>query len=241
MHAVDDPIDVLVATDVLSEGQNLQDSHIIVNTTCPGPSSGSSNARVVSTVSARSPTPSTLPDHPREDRATDPTAPAHQGPSRRAAEAFGSGREVLGGDREIKILDDFYKGRVTDDDTDDEAEADSVSEAWLVWSSAQDQFPVIAGRSCGCRTWSTPPATSASTSTVASPCYVATASGVDAFATSDSTGERILTPLEALRVFRADPDTPTARYAPTTSGARRPSCKARSGPNHRRRQPQRHP
>ncbi len=41
-------------------------------------------------------------------------------------------------------------------------------------------------------------------------CYVATASGVDAFATSTATEDRILTPLEALQVFRADPDTPTA-------------------------------
>jgi hypothetical protein len=34
-----------------------------------------------------------------------------------AAEAFGSDEKFFGTDREIKILDDFYKGRVTDDDT----------------------------------------------------------------------------------------------------------------------------
>lgn len=41
-------------------------------------------------------------------------------------------------------------------------------------------------------------------------CYVATASGVDAFATANGTEVRILTPLEALRIFRAELDTPTA-------------------------------
>src|SRR6202021_937888 len=34
-ETLSDPIDVLVATDVLSEGQNLQDSHIIVNYDLP--------------------------------------------------------------------------------------------------------------------------------------------------------------------------------------------------------------
>lgn len=45
-------------------------------------------------------------------------------------------------------------------------------------------------------------------------CYVSTASGIDAFATAmttpDGAVQQLLTPLEALRIFRADPDTPTA-------------------------------
>ncbi len=44
-------------------------------------------------------------------------------------------------------------------------------------------------------------------------CYACTASGVDAFATSrtgpsDSTTERLLTPLEAMRIFQAQAATP---------------------------------
>ena len=127
-----------------------------------------------------------------------------------AAEAFGSDEKFFGGDREIKILDDFYKGRVTDDDTDDEAEADSVSDAWLVWSSAQDQFPTIAEKVLRMQDMVHSTRNQRLDEHGSVTCYVATASGVDAFATSDRTGERILTPLEALRVFRADPDTPTA-------------------------------
>jgi len=45
-------------------------------------------------------------------------------------------------------------------------------------------------------------------------CYINTASGVDAFATSTTIDgaitEQLLTPLEALRIFQAQPDTPTA-------------------------------
>ena len=49
-------------------------------------------------------------------------------------------------------------------------------------------------------------------------CYISTGSGVDAFATVTITDhgvrERILTPLEALRIFRAEPTTPTAPLRP---------------------------
>ena len=50
-------------------------------------------------------------------------------------------------------------------------------------------------------------------------CFVSTESGVDAFATSTtnpdgSTAERLLTPLEAMRTFRAQIDTPTAELRP---------------------------
>jgi hypothetical protein len=211
VHAVDDPIDVLVATDVLSEGQNLQDSHIIVNYDLPWAIIRIiQRAGRVDRIGQKSDTVHVyLITHEKieqqirlRQRIKDRLGAA--------AEAFGSDEKFFGGDREIKILDDFYKGRVTDDDTDDEAEADSVSEAWLVWSSAQDQFPTIAEKVLRMQDMVHSTRNQRLDEHGSVTCYVATASGVDAFATSDSTGERILTPLEALRVFRADPDTPTA-------------------------------
>ena len=211
VHAVDDPIDVLVATDVLSEGQNLQDSHIIVNYDLPWAIIRIiQRAGRVDRIGQKSDTVHLyLITHEKieqqirlRQRIKDRLGAA--------AEAFGSDEKFFGGDREIKILDDFYKGRVTDDDTDDEAEADSVSEAWLVWSSAQDQFPTIAEKVLRMQDMVHSTRNQRLDEHGSVTCYVATASGVDAFATSDRTGERILTPLEALRVFRADPDTPTA-------------------------------
>mgnify|MGYP000159079743 FL=1 len=211
VHTVDDPIDVLVATDVLSEGQNLQDSHIIVSYDLPWAIIRIiQRAGRVDRIGQKSDTVHLyLITHEKieqqirlRQRIKDRLGAA--------AEAFGSDEKFFGGDREIKILDDFYKGRVTDDDTDDEAEADSVSEAWLVWSSAQDQFPTIAEKVLRMQDMVHSTRNQRLDEHGSVTCYVATASGVDAFATSDSTGERILTPLEALRVFRADPDTPTA-------------------------------
>ena len=209
---VDDPVDVLIATDVLSEGQNLQDSHIIVNYDLPWAIIRIiQRAGRVDRIGQKSDTVHLyLITHEKieqqirlRQRIKDRLGAA--------AEAFGSDEKFFGGDREIKILDDFYKGRVSDDDTDDEAEADSVSEAWLVWSNAQDQHPAITEKvlrmqdmihsTRGQRLHENGGSVT---------CYIATASGVDAFATSDSAGERILTPLEALQVFRAEPDTPTA-------------------------------
>lgn len=211
VRAVDDPIDVLVATDVLSEGQNLQDSHIIVNYDLPWAIIRIiQRAGRVDRIGQKSDTVHLyLITHEKVEQ----QIRLRQRIKDRlgaAAEAFGSDEKFFGGDREIKILDDFYKGRVTDDDTDDEAEADSVSEAWLVWSSAQDQFPAVTEKVLRMQDMVHSTRNQRLDEHGGVTCYVATASGVDAFATSDGTGERILTPLEALHVFRADPDTPTA-------------------------------
>ena len=210
---IDSPIDVLVATDVLSEGQNLQDSHIIVNYDLPWAIIRIiQRAGRVDRIGQRSDTVNVyLISHEKIEQQTG----LRQRIKDRlgaAAEAFGSDEKFFGGDREIKILDDFYKGRVTDDDSDDEADADSVSEAWLVWSSAQDQFPTIAEKVLRMQDMVHSTRNQRLNEHGSVTCYIATVSGVDAFATSKGPGseERILTPLEALQIFRADPDTPTA-------------------------------
>ena len=112
----------------------------------------------------------------------------------------------------MKLLHDFYDGRLSDDDDDGEGEADAVSEAWLAWSNAQDSHPEITKRVL------TLPDLIHSTrdryareSGGGVACFVRTESGIDAFAMIDSLGsERLLTPAEALRVFEAEPTTPTA-------------------------------
>ncbi|MBB1514195.1 NgoFVII family restriction endonuclease [Tessaracoccus sp. MC1627] len=207
-----DPIDVLIATDVLSEGQNLQDAHIVVNYDLPWAIIRIiQRAGRVDRIGQKSQTVNLyLITHEKieqqirlRQRIKDRLGAA--------AEAFGSDEKFFGGDQEIKILDDFYKGRITDDDSDDEAEADSVSEAWLVWSKAQEQHPKIATKVLAMQDMIHSTRSQHLHENHGSvTCYVATASGVDAFATTSGTEQRILTPLEALRTFRATPDTPTA-------------------------------
>lgn len=208
-----DPIDVLIATDVLSEGQNLQDSHIIVNYDLPW-----AIIRLIQRAG-------------RVDRVGQESDTVHvylithdkveqQIHLRRrirarltaAAEAFGSDEQFFGTEDEVKLLHDFYNGQLSGDDDDGEGEADAVSEAWLAWSNAQGSHPSVTKRVLGL------PDLIHSTrdryareSTGGVVCFVRTESGVDAFAMGDSKGsERLLTPAEALRVFEAEPTTPTA-------------------------------
>jgi superfamily II DNA or RNA helicase len=214
--AVTDPIDVLVATDVLSEGQNLQDCHIVVNYDLPW-----AIVRIIQRagrVDRIGQTSDTvriyLISHERVEQQTRlrQRIKSRLGAS---AEAFGSDEQFFGSEREVQLLDDFYNGRVTDEADDSDGEADAVSEAWLVWSTALEKHPEVAAKVLGLQDM-------IHTSRDAYlhekhggvTCYVATASGVDAFATTTVTDagatEQLLTPLEALRTFRAELDTPTA-------------------------------
>ena len=217
---IDRPVDVLVATDVLSEGQNLQDSHIIVNYDLPWAIIRIiQRAGRVDRIGQKSDTVNLyLITHENiEEQIQLRQRIKHRLGA--AAEAFGSDEKFFGGDKEIKILDDLYKGKVSEDDSDDEAEVDSVSEAWLVWSNAQDKHPQITARVLRLQDMIHSTRDQyMDESHGGVTCYISTGSGVDAFATATITDhgvqERILTPLEALRIFRAEPTTPTAPLRP---------------------------
>ncbi len=214
---VGESIDVLVATDVLSEGQNLQDCHIIVNYDLPWAIIRIiQRAGRVDRVGQRSDTVYVyLISHEKVEQQTNlrQRIKDRLGAS---AEAFGSDEQFFGSEREIKILDDFYNGRVTDETEDSEGEADAVSEAWLVWSNAQERHPSIAARVLALQDMVHTTRDRYEYERKGGViCYVSTTSGVDAFATSttDDAGneyEQLLTPLEALRTFQAQPETPTA-------------------------------
>ncbi|KQX09285.1 NgoFVII family restriction endonuclease [Streptomyces sp. Root431] len=210
------PIDVLVATDILSEGQNLQDAHIVVNYDLPWAIIRViQRAGRVDRVGQKSDTVHVyLITHEKIEQQIQlrQRIKARLGAS---AEAFGSDEQFFGGEQEVRILDDFYNGRITDDTDDTEGEADAVSEAWLVWSNAQDKYPATAAKVLAMQDMVHSTREQYLHENQGSvTCYVATASGVDAFATATATAtgvtEKLLTPLEALRIFRSTPDTPTA-------------------------------
>ena len=215
--ALVDPIDVLVATDVLSEGQNLQDAHIIVNYDLPWAIIRIiQRAGRVDRVGQKSDTVYVyLISHEKIEQQINlrQRIKDRLGAS---AEAFGSDEQFFGGEQEIKILDDFYKGLVTDDADDSEGEADAVSEAWLVWSNAQEKHPAVAARVVAMQDMVHSTRDQYLHEKHGSvTCYISTASGVDAFASSTTTEQgvvvdQLLTPLEALHTFQAQPDTPTA-------------------------------
>ncbi|MET7935320.1 helicase-related protein [Streptomyces sp. NPDC005322] len=214
--ALEHPIDVLVTTDVLSEGQNLQDSHIIVNYDLPWAIIRMiQRAGRVDRVGQRADTVYVyLITHENIEKQINlrKRIKARLGA---AAEAFGSDEQFFGSEDEVKILDDFYHGRVSEDAEEIEGEADAASEAWLVWSNAQKRYPAEVNRVLRMQDMvlSTRERYVSETSGGVT-CYVNTASGVDAFATSTAGAsgevvEQLLTPLEAMRIFRAEPTTPT--------------------------------
>ncbi|MFI5734019.1 helicase-related protein [Kribbella sp. NPDC051587] len=216
---VEDPVDVLVATDVLSEGQNLQDSHIVVNYDLPW-----AIIRIIQRAGRVDRIGQKAEEvfiylitHEKVEQATRLRQRIRQRLGDNAA-AFGSDERFFGDEDEINIIDDLYKGSIPDDDQLDasEGEADAVSEAWLVWSRAKDDKPELARKVAWMQDMvhsTRDPYDHETRSGVT--CYASTTSGVDAFAMSysDMEGnlvERLITPLEALHIFRAQESTPTA-------------------------------
>ncbi|HBX80030.1 MAG TPA: NgoFVII family restriction endonuclease, partial [Propionibacteriaceae bacterium] len=106
-----DPIDVLVATDVLSEGQNLQDSHVIVNYDLPWAIIRLiQRAGRVDRVGQESDTVHVyLITHDKVEQQIRLRQRIRARLSA-AAEAFGSDEQFFGTDDEINLLHNFYNG-----------------------------------------------------------------------------------------------------------------------------------
>jgi hypothetical protein len=211
-------LDVLVATDVLSEGQNLQDSHVVVNYDLPWAIIRIiQRAGRVDRVGQESDKVFVyLISH---ERIEDQINLRRRIKERlgAAAQAFGSDEQFFGSDQEVRILEDFHSGLLTDDTEELDGDADAVSEAWLVWSNAVEKHPRVTARVTAMQDMVHSTRTQfVNENRGGVTTYVSTESGVDAFATSwatavgDSEG-RLLTPLEAMKLFRAEVDTPTAQ------------------------------
>lgn len=218
-NPVEDPIDVLIATDVLSEGQNLQDAHTVVNYDLPWAIIRIiQRAGRVDRVGQKSDKVFIyLITHEKVEDAIRLRQRIRQRLGDNAA-AFGSDERFFGDAKEVNLLDDLYKGVVPAEDelVQEEGEADAVSEAWLVWSKVREERPAMAAKVLKMQDMvhsSRDPYDNETKSGVAT--YASTSTGIDAFAASfdDPEGgdptERLLTPLEALRLFRAQETTAT--------------------------------
>lgn len=214
---IDNPIDVLVATDVLSEGQNLQDSHVVVNYDLPWAIIRIiQRAGRVDRVGQKSEVVNIyLISHREVEKEIQLRQRIRQRLGDNAA-AFGSDEQFFGDEAEINLLEGFYEGVMPPDDElgSEEGEADAVSEAWLVWSNVKDENPGLAAKVLGMQDMvhsTRDPYDNETKTGIAT--FASTTSGIDAFAASFDNGgkdpvERLLTPLEALRVFRARETTP---------------------------------
>lgn len=209
---IDDQLRVLIATDVLSEGQNLQDAHIVVNYDLPwaiirliqragridriGQESDTVvvysfvHESVERVINLRQRIASRLADH---------------------ASAFGSDEEFFGSDTEVQILNDFYDGSLERLDALEGAEddVDAASYAFQEWAAAIAADPSLETRipKLPDLLHATRPGPPRAGFPDGVACFVRTESGLDAYAFASIIDAQLITAHEALALFRATKDT----------------------------------
>ena len=203
---VNNELRVLIATDVLSEGQNLQDAHIVVNYDLPWAIIRLiQRAGRVDRVGQQS---DMVLLYSFFHESVDAVISLRQRIAARLkanAEAFGSDEQFFGTDGEIKTLTDLYNGTLDEPNEADDVDASSL--AYQYWRAAEQQDPDLARRVA-----LMPDMVDATRRRrVTEPddgvvCYVRTEGGVDGFGRAKPDGSsRLLTGNEALRAFEADP------------------------------------
>lgn len=208
--AADDELRVLVSTDVLSEGQNLQDAHIVVNYDLPW--------AVVKLVQRAG----------RVDRIGQtaeqvlvysllPAGTVEKEIKLRArirdrlgenARLLGSDEKFFGDPTEQAVISGKYDTHPDDDPQDD---VDPVSMAYEIWHHAEQHHPDAAQVAAQLPNvvYSTKAAKPDTASAVV--VHTQTVTGSDAFAVVEPDGPgRRVTPQEALRLAECEPDTPAA-------------------------------
>jgi superfamily II DNA or RNA helicase len=204
----DDEIRVLVTTDVLSEGQNLQDSHIVVMYDLPWAIirliQRAGRVDRVGQESEEVLVYSFLPDD-----GVEAVLDLRSRIRRRLAESasvFGSDEQFFGTDDETRTIKDLYDGHL--DETDD-GEVDAASYAFQVWQRAEIDYPDMADRARALPdlVYATKDADSVKEPTGVL-AYARTEQGFDGFGVVEDGAEpRLLTAFEALRMLECSPST----------------------------------
>lgn len=201
---------VLIATDVLSEGQNLQDAHIVVNYDLPW-----AIVRLIQRagrIDRIGQAADTVLVYSFFHESLDNVITLRQRISNRLhanAEAFGSDEQFFGSDDEIRAITDLYNGTVDDLDQIDDVDASSL--AFERWNTLQKTDPAFAARIAAMPDLvSATRARRLTDSSATVICHVRTEAGVDGFGAvgPDAAITRLLSGHEALRAFEAGPDEP---------------------------------
>lgn len=206
----DEVVRVLVATDVLSEGQNLQDSHIVVNYDLPW-----AIIRLIQRAGrvdrvgqqAEQILLYTFFHHDVENVINLRQRIAHRLSSN--AQAFGSDEKFFGSPEETQELHDLYDGKIAEGESEGEVDASSL--AYEIWAKAEEENPDLTSRvqHMPDLIYSTRPALPQGDADGVA-CYVRTENGYDGFGLAEpDEGLRLLTGHQALSVFRAEPETVT--------------------------------
>ncbi len=202
---------VLVSTDVLSEGQNLQDAHIVINFDLPWAIIRIiQRAGRIDRVGQQSSEVLLYTFLPNDD--VNQVIQLRQRITNRLKEnavVFGSDEQFFGDDSETRLLADLYSGAGALEGFEDDDEVDWTSMAYQIWRDATENNDELASQvkaipNVSLTTKETEPEND--TGVVV---YTQTELGYDSLAITNSVGEsRLLSPYEALRLTRCEPDTP---------------------------------
>ena len=206
---------VLVSTDVLSEGQNLQDAHVVVNYDLPWAivrliqragrvdriGQQAEDVRVYSLLPAHS---------------VDEVIELRSRIRHRLAEhagVFGSDEQFFGYAEERSVIEGLYdEAAERDADAGLSDDVDAVSMAYEIWRAATEHDDDLRRRveRLPDVVYATQTAHAARRAGVLT--HVQTAAGFDAFAFASIEGSAVpMTPHEALRAARCEPDTPALK------------------------------
>ncbi|WP_211215543.1 helicase-related protein [Corynebacterium maris] len=203
-----DEIRVLVATDVLSEGQNLQDSHVIINFDLPWAIIKLiQRAGRVDRIGQQSDTVYIYSiAHGAVEDVLDLRRRIHERLVTNA-QTFGSDEQFFGTEEETKIITELYEGQLSDIDTSEDVDAGSL--AYEIWNKATKDDPELAKRIKKLPDLIDATRPQRLTESPGVLCFTASNSGLEGYAWSTPEGaHRLLTGHEALAKFEATPQTP---------------------------------
>lgn len=214
-----DELRVLVATDVLSEGQNLQDAHIVVNYDLPWAIVKIiQRAGRVDRVGQQSPEVLVYSFLPADD--VEAVINLRSRIARRLRDhaiVFGSDEAFFGDENERRFIEGLYDEHAPVPELDEPGEeVDWASMAYEVWRRATEDSPELRARieSLPDVVYATRRASKGSPSGVL--VYVQTELGYDALAFTDADGRsKLLSPYEALTMAACDPNTKAMRRLET--------------------------
>jgi len=203
----EDEIRVLIATDVLSEGQNLQQAHIIVNFDLPWAiikliqRAGRVDriGQEAETVLLYTMVHGEVEEQLNLRRRIQDRLAAN-------AATFGSDEKFFGTDTETKAISDLYDGRIEDISSAEDVDASSY--AYEIWEASTKDDPQLRRRieRMPDLVDATRPALPGDHDGVL--CCATTDSGIDSFAWQSSEGQNnLLTGHEALAILKCTPDT----------------------------------
>ena len=207
---IDEEIQILVATDVLSEGQNLQDAAVVVNYDLPWAIIRLiQRAGRVDRVGQISPTVEILSFfHETIENVISLRDRIRHRLSQNAS-AFGSDEKFFGTKDETAVIEGLYSGDLPSGEIESDNDASSL--AYEIWTKAKKENPERAARveRMNDLVFTTRPAREAEVNSVG--VFVRTDRGTDGFGYSTGDDYRLMTAHEALKFFEAESSTPTLK------------------------------